>query len=584
MIRHLNSGAVWLALGALFAVPALPAEAQEQEVGGRMRVFVPDLRATDGSNHRFGERAAEELRSRIDDLLTHAPVDDGEVRDALRQYRLNMRELSCAESRQLATVLNAELVMCGEYEEDGNEYVVDASFISTSTGESFDIEDLRVPTGNEREGGAAIFDEFGEFVEQTSTAFYCQQDFQSQNWESAYERCNRAVELAPDLVSTRFIRGRVLREQGDMEGALEDFEHVLEIEPQHESALQNAGYAAAQVGRHDDARRYYTEYLRLNPTNTQVRMREAYELAQAGDAYGALGLVEEGLEHDPDNVELHRQIGNFAFSAAGRERDRMQGDNGGELPSEVRELYERAVEAYEFVFQDEDEETETRPSEYRNTASALIQLGDLERAASIAQQGIEEHGDEPALWSVYADALQRQGNIDEAIDALEEVKSIDPEYGNLAARQGRWLLDVGRQEEAMQMFHEAVERGEQSPDAIANMLFGEGYQNGHQEGDFDHAIRYFEAAKQFDVSPELGAQLNFWHGFSLYNQAMAIQEAGTVESARQTLPMFEQSRELLQSGRDYAPTVNVDFEQLMTGVNTYIEIQEAIIARDGRRR
>lgn len=577
MIRQLRSGAVWLALTALFVLPAMPAEAQE--AGGRMRVFIPDLKATDGSDRDFGEDIAEELRDQIDQLPTHAPVDEDDVRDALRQYDLNMRELTCTEARQLATILNAELVMCGEYAREGDEYVVDASFISASTGESFDIEGVNVPTGDERQAGVEIFQEFGSFVEQTRTSFYCQQDFQSRNWESALDRCTRAVELNPDGISTRVIRGQIYMEMEDFRAALEDFEHVLESEPTHETALQSAGYVAAQVGEHEAAREYYTEYLRLNPENSRVRMREAYELAQAGDAYGALGLVEEGLEYDPDNIDLHRQIGSFAFSAASRERERAEGDNGGLTP-EVRELYNKAIDAYQRVFEMEEE---TQPRELRNTIAAQIQLEDFEGATATAERAIEEHPEDPAIWSVYADALQRSGDIDGAIAALEEVKTIDPDYGNLAARQGRWLLDTGRFDEAMVSFREAVDRGEQTPDAIANMLFGEGYQNGHQQEDYEYAIRHFEAAKEFDVGPQLRTQLDFWHGFSLYNWAMEVQTPGTLESAQRALPMFQRSNELLQAGEEYGTTV-VDFSQLTAAVTQYIEIQEAIIAREGRRR
>lgn len=580
MIRQLSSSVIWLAMVALFAIPAIPAEAQQ--AGGRMQVFVPDIRPADDSNRRFGERVAERLRERINDLTTHAPVDEDDVDDAMDQYDLDMRRLSCAEARQLAVQLQAELVMCGEFEQAGDQMAVTASFISSSTGEAFEVEQLLVPT-DETEAAGMIYEEFLGMVEESSTAFYCQQDFQSQNWESALNYCNRAIELNPDMVTTRMARGHVLREQGDMEAALEDFEHVLEMEPTHENALQNAGYVAAQVGNHEEARRYYTEYLRLNPENTAVRMREAYALAQAGDPYGALGLVEDGLEYDADNPDLHRQIANFAFSAADQARQEAEAeadaDNGG-LSQEVRELYTTAVNAYEFIFSAEG--AEPQPREFRNTAAAYLQLGDVDGAIAVAERGLEEFDDQPVLWSIYADALQRQGETDRAIAALEEVKQIDPAYPNVAARQGRWLLDSGRQDEALAAFQEAIERGEQSPDNIANMLFGEGYRNGFEQQDYPHAIRFFEAAREFDVSPQMESQLDFWLGYSVFNRAMAIQEAGTVESARQSLPMFQRAIGLFESGREYAERTNINIQQFFDNSNTYIEIQEAIIARAGR--
>ena len=61
--------------------------------------------------------------------------------------------------------------------------------------------------------------------------------------------------------------------------------------------------------------------------------------------------------------------------------------------------------------------------------------------------------------------------------------------------------------------------------------------------------------------------------------AILEQEPRTLEVARATLPKFQKALELLSDVGEYPSTVNVDIRQQREAVQTYIEIQEAIIRR-----
>ena len=81
------------------------------------------------------------------------------------------------------------------------------------------------------------------------------------------------------------------------------------------------------------------------------------------------------------------------------------------------------------------------------------------------------------------------------------------------------------------------------------------------------------------LSDEMTSQLNFWHGFSIYQSAVAEQEPQTLNSAQSTLPKFRAAMQLLGQSGDYPSTVNVNLTQVMENLTTYVEIQEAIIKR-----
>lgn len=570
---------VSLILATLLAVPAGLA-AQGQEVGGRMRVLVPNLWPQDDADNDFGEHVADDLRDLLDDFETHRSIDKKEVRTALRRFKIDEDDLNCIKARQLAGQIDGGLVFCGDYSPAGNDmYKVTASFIGVADGERFDVDPFEVRKGNHEEAAKEIIGSFQRFVEQLRAARFCQDYYQSQQWENALTNCNRALELNNQAIRPRYLKGRVLMEQERWEEALDVLEDVLELNPIHENALQSAGYVAAQLGRDEEAQSFYREFLELQPGNAAVRMNVAYELAQAGNPEGAMQLIQEGLELDPENVSLWEQLGNFAFAAAAKEVGSVrESGEGGDLPPQVRELYRTAIDAYTRVFEKRGSEMDV--SQLRNIVAARIQLGEIDEAISFAREVIQTHPDAAAVWAIYADALQKQGDLDQAIAALDSVKAIDPEYPNLAVRQGNWLLQAGQVDAAIPRLREAVERGEQPADVVANLLLAHGHSQGVQKERWQYAMNVLEQAYDFQMGDKMKAQVDFWYGFSLYKRAEALQKPQTLETAQQTLPMFRRARELFQSSAPFASSnPQIPLDRFLSATDQFIEIQEAIIQR-----
>ena len=562
-------------LAAFLFLPAL-ASAQ-QEVQGRFRVMIPDLFPGEDTGRGFGEDVAEELRDLINQLPTHEPVERNEIRDAMRQFDIDRDDLNCIRSRQLATQINAELVMCANYTEGRDDWsLADIQFVSVASGETFTVDDFTVPDDDGDELAAQhIFGVFDGYVEQLRFAAICQEYFGSQQWANALQNCDRAIEGNPGSESSRYARARAVMELGDRQEGLDEMLRVLDLNPFNENALQFAGMLSAEFGRDDESLRYYSSYLELNPGNAAVRMNVAYELATAGNPRGAMTLIEEGIAMDDTNIDLWQQLGGFAFTAAGRA---MEGQN--EPTPEVETLYRRAIEAYTRVFDARGEETS--PAQLGNVINAYAQLGDP-AAIDFAQRAVQVHPGEASLWSRLADALQRNDRLEEAIAALESAKQADPDYPNLSARQGNWLLEADEVDEAIVFLKEAVERGEQSADMMANLLFGKAYNDGVQVQQFTFAANILETAKsEFEVSEQMASQLNFWHGWSLYNHGLAVQEPNTIDSARQSLPIFQQALQLFELGRAYAATVDsINLTEILGAAQTYVDIQDAIIRRGG---
>jgi tetratricopeptide (TPR) repeat protein len=571
------------AAAALFvAGPLLPTHAEAQD-RSRWRVLVANMKPADDSRDRFGERVSGHLRNMID-LPTHVAISERDTDRSARQYDLRLRDLDCAFAIQLASMTDVPLIFCGEYEAVGDQYEFTGRFVTVPGADEFVAGPHRVGQGNEQGAARYIMDEFELMVESLRAVTFCGSEYNSSNWDQALDYCARAVELAPESNQARFALARTHMELEQYQESLEQFQKLLDYDPRDDRYLQNAGWVAAQLGDRDLARDYYHRYLEINPDDAAVRMNIAYELAQIEDFFGAMGLLEEGIERDPENLDFHEFYGTYAFRAGLVLQDALgppAQDAEASLNPQVAELYRAAVASLERVIEARGEET--RPGYVVQSMRAYLQLGEPAEAIRLGERGTQIFPDDIQIWSQLADARNRAGNVDGAIAALERVAEINPEHPNLRARMGNFYLQANRMEEAIAAIRRAHAAGEQTPDGLAQILLGGGFQR-VQANNFEPGIRLIEAAKELAESSMLVSQINYFHGYALMQQARPMQEAQTLQSAQRTLPMFQAAARYVAAGREWAdqnPQSNVN--QIAEAIQRFIEIQEAVIERERRR-
>ncbi len=61
--------------------------------------MVPQIQPQGGADKKFGERLAEQLRDLINDMPTHQPIDEKELKSDLKEYDLDMKDLDCTRSQ-----------------------------------------------------------------------------------------------------------------------------------------------------------------------------------------------------------------------------------------------------------------------------------------------------------------------------------------------------------------------------------------------------------------------------------------------------------------------------------------------------
>lgn len=552
-----------------------PLEAQD---GDRYRVLVPNFVPEGGARDNFGKDVTKEIRKRINDMATHRSYEGGDLRDALRKYGLkeeDLAETSCIKARQLATQEGVNLVLCGRYSDTGSGMQVNADIISPVTNETFAIQQFAA--SDPRQAADEVVQRFEQFTQVLATTAYCAEYVTSSQWENAIEACDRALAVDPNAKNALYYKATSLYWTEQKQEALDLFRRVLDMdEGLNQDALKFAGIIATELGQTDEGRRYFEEYLALNPGDSDVRLQIAQEMAKAGDYEGALVVVEEGMTGDSVSIDLKAYAGGLALQAAEEKRRAYQGAGAeGEVPEDAKVLYQKAIDYLEPVLDAKGSEAEV--GLVRNMMVAYTNMGNTQGAAELGERATRLFPDDATLWIVHAQNLKAQDDLDGALAALDRAKAADPE-ARVNRNKVAWLLEAGRIDDAAAPARAAVDAGEIGGAELAEMIAGMGWNEKGKNNQHNEAIKYYELAKELAPTAQARAMPNFFHGYAVFQQAIAVQEPSTAASAQRALPMFRRAKELLEAAAGYQQQEQTR-QTLISQVNDYIEIQDALIRR-----
>src|SRR5690606_11505101 len=140
----------------------------------------------------------------------------------------------------------------------------------------------------------------------------------------------------------------------------------------------------------------------------------------------------------------------------------------------------------------------------RNMMSTLVLLDRSAEAVEMGARFVQAKSDDASLWAAYADALQKDGRLDDAIAALDSALERDPNYERIYSRQVSWLANAGQLARIKDAFAKAVARQqyEAPADEHARNVLGYAYTQKFQKGDQQGALPYLEVVREMNTSPQ----------------------------------------------------------------------------------
>jgi len=140
----------------------------------------------------------------------------------------------------------------------------------------------------------------------------------SANWRKAQRAWSRLAEreAQPERAADAWVQaGRAAYFMEDMDAAREAFEHAVELQPEHMSALYNLGDVHIQLGNTEAAERAFESASRADPVRTEALEQLANLAVRRGDATRAAHLLGEARERQEHARVL------TSLAVAGNEQD-----------------------------------------------------------------------------------------------------------------------------------------------------------------------------------------------------------------------------------------------------------------------
>ena len=295
------------------------------------------------------------------------------------------------------------------------------------------------------------------------------------------ETLNRhIIALNPQARNAHFNLGKTLYQQGRYEEALAAYRVAAEQAPDDFEIHANLGGVLNALGRFEEAETHLRHVLTLNPQERDTRLNLGATLYEQRRYEEALAVTRVTIEQNPDFPEGHVNLG-VIFSALGRfEEAEKHLRHALALNPQNVDLFQRLAEAL------------TPQGRYEEAIEVLAQAATLTPDSTQAAklhflmgETARENGQPEAAAEHYIHALEldphhwealhwlatlraEQQRYDEMLELLQRLLALHPDDAATYSNMGIALFYLGRNDEALKNFDQALSRDPTLESARAN--------------------------------------------------------------------------------------------------------------------
>jgi tetratricopeptide (TPR) repeat protein len=353
---------------------------------------------------------------------------------------------------------------------------------------------------------------------------------ESEQFEEALENFERVVKLKPDHYEAWFKSGIILGNLGRYEEELEHYTQAIQIKPDFHEAWDKRGVALVDLDRYEEAIDSYDRAIEINPNNDNTWFGRGNALNSLGKYQEAINSHDHAILINPDKYKVWYNRGNTL-------------NNLGK--------YEEEINSYDHAIQIKPDYDKA----WYNRGNALFRLGRYEEAIESFDYAIQIKSDKHEAWYNRGNSLFNVGRYAEAIDSFENAIHIKPDTSEAWYGRGSALFNLVRYEEAIQSFDYAIQIKPNYYEAWNGLGCILSNLRKYEEAieSFEHAILikpdYYEAWNNRIIA--LGNLARYWH-----NQGLTSFNQGKYSDA---LISWQQSFNIIQKEnlRDSTSTIQV---------------------------
>ncbi|MEH2381017.1 MAG: tetratricopeptide repeat protein [Nostoc sp.] len=329
------------------------------------------------------------------------------------------------------------------------------------------------------------------------------------NYEGAVEDFNQAIKLDPQNALAYNKRGNAYYRLGDYEQAQADSSQAILLNPQNANAYFDRGFAFSELGKYKEAIADYTQAIKLNPKNAYAYYGRGLALAQLKDNKGAMADFSKAIALKPQYTETYLQRGILRrrlklIQAAIQDFDRVIKIN----PSDAKAYYQRgltqSINKQKYIaIKDYTHAISINPKyieAYLNRGDVYSDLGDKLEATQDYNTILQI---DPKFIAAYTHrGIHRFsfGDYQGAIEDYTAALKLDP--NNVAAynNRGNAYLELGNKKAANQDYSRAIAINANNASAYYNRGVIRSKQKNQQGAiaDFQKAAKLFQQQGEQD--------------------------------------------------------------------------------------
>jgi tetratricopeptide (TPR) repeat protein/S1-C subfamily serine protease len=131
--------------------------------------------------------------------------------------------------------------------------------------------------------------------------------------QGAIDDFNQAIKINPNYAQAYNNRGIVRDDLGDKQGAIDDFNQAIKINPNYAQAYYNRGIVRNELGDKQGAIDDYNLAIKINPNYANAYNNRGYVRNELGDKQGAIDDFNQAIKFNPNLAEAYYNRGNVRY-------------------------------------------------------------------------------------------------------------------------------------------------------------------------------------------------------------------------------------------------------------------------------
>ena len=256
--------------------------------------------------------------------------------------------------------------------------------------------------------------------------------------------CQQILQIHPQHFTALHLLGVIAYQVENFEIAVDLIQQAVKVDPNQSSCFFSLGLTLKKQGRLGEAINAYYKVLEIEPKNADAYNNLGNILGLSGQLEEAVDTYRKALEINPDDIRTYNNL-SVVFQKQGKLAE--------------------AIDTYYKILEIDP----TDVGVCRSLGMLLTEQGKLEEAIEAYYKVLEIDSTDARIYNNLGILLKEQGKFKEAIDAYYKALEIFPGYAEAYNNLGNVLQLQGNFEDAAVVYKKALEINSQFSEALKNL-------------------------------------------------------------------------------------------------------------------